>query len=117
MDKIIAGIIGLISGAIASLFAPWIHWGIEKRRIKYKHRLELLKQWRSIVALPSFDRSNMLESSYYGSLRELLKEDIRKEIERSANNLTLVIDSPTTSHDKDLLLREIARIEKEWGLL
>jgi len=117
MDKIISGIIGFITGALGSLIAPWIHWGIEKRRIKQKRRIELIEKWRSILNNSKFDRRNILEDASYGPLRKLLKEDIRKEIERPSTHLTIVMDSPTRSHDKDLLLKEIARIEEEWGLI
>lgn len=29
---IISGVIGLITGAVGSLIAPWVHWGIEKKK-------------------------------------------------------------------------------------
>lgn len=117
MDKIIAGIIGLIAGTIGSLIAPWVHWGIEKRRIKQKRRIELIEKWRSILDNPNFERSGLLEDASYGTLRKLLKDDVKKEIERSPNKLTIVVGSPTRNHDKDLLLKEIARIEEEWDLI
>ena len=40
---------GLISGTVASLFAPWIHWGIEKRRNKLDERKNLIKNARELV--------------------------------------------------------------------
>lgn len=117
IDKIIAGVIGLITGAIGSLIAPWVQWGIEKRRIKQKRRIELLEEWRRIISKPNFDRKDLLESPYYASLRNLLKEEVRKEIERPSNSFRVKLNSPTGNYDKDLLLEEIARIEKEWGLI
>jgi hypothetical protein len=61
---------GLVTGAIASLIAPWVQWAIEKRRSKLNYRQELIRKWR-------------------------------KEIE----DLALA------------LLDEVARIEKQWGLV
>ena len=34
----ISSVFGLIGGAITSLAAPWVHWGIEKRRDKMNRR-------------------------------------------------------------------------------
>lgn len=41
---------GLVSGSIASLIAPWVHWGIEKRRKKLEHRISLVKSWEAMIA-------------------------------------------------------------------
>jgi len=32
ISAVIGGVTGLITGAIASLIAPWVNWGIEKKR-------------------------------------------------------------------------------------
>jgi hypothetical protein len=49
LSAIIGGAAGLITGIIGSLFAPWINWGIEKKRKKQDRRAELIKQWREIL--------------------------------------------------------------------
>jgi len=36
-----------------SLIAPWVQWGIEKKRIKQKRRIELLREWRRIISKPN----------------------------------------------------------------
>lgn len=48
-DAIWAGIIGFITGGIASIVAPWVNWGIEKRRQRLEYRRELVRDWRRMV--------------------------------------------------------------------
>jgi len=46
---LIGALAGLISGAIASLIAPWINWGITKKKIRLEERIKLLKEIREII--------------------------------------------------------------------
>lgn len=46
---IIGAIAGFVSGAIASLIAPWIKWGIEKKKLLFNERKQLLKDVREII--------------------------------------------------------------------
>jgi hypothetical protein len=46
ISAIIGGVTGLIAGTIASLFAPWINWGIEKRKLRLTAQRELIKAAR-----------------------------------------------------------------------
>lgn len=117
INAAVAGVVGLIAGAIGSLVAPWVQWGIEQKRLRNSRRIELISQWREIISNRAFNRGNLLNNPLYGPLRELLEEKVRQEIERPSNQITIVLDSPTNSHDRDLLLREIARIEKAWKLI
>ncbi|MGQ4005800.1 hypothetical protein QIW49_04865 [Francisellaceae bacterium CB300] len=117
MGVIISAVIGLISGAIGSLVAPWINWGIEKKRKRYERRVELIQIWRNTVSFDTFNRSDILEHSTYGILKKLMKEDSVKVIERPPNHINVVLNSPTRDSDKDLIVREIARIEQLWKLV
>jgi hypothetical protein len=46
---LISGGVGLTTGAIGSLFAPWANWGVEKRRLKHQRRVDRIKEWRDGV--------------------------------------------------------------------
>lgn len=116
-NAIIAGLVGLITGAIGSLIAPWVQWGVEKRRKKLERRTALIQRWREILSNDAFERAILLNDPAYGPLRDLLTEAVRKEIERPLTHITVVLNSPTNSNDRDLVLREIARIERSWGLI
>ena len=117
LSAIIGGFAGLITGVIGSLIAPWIHWGIEKKRNKQTWRAELVKQWREILMKDGFSRSDLLNHPLYGPLRELLSDKIKKDLERPTTHIAVDINSPTNNHDRNVILREIARIEKEWDLI
>jgi hypothetical protein len=61
LTAVIGGIAGLITGTIGSLIAPWVHWGIEKRRSQAERRRALIDN-----AEPCFlvhrDREKILEN-------------------------------------------------------
>jgi hypothetical protein len=117
VEHTISAVIGAITGAISSLVAPWANWGVEKRRLRQSRRAELVTQWRSILGRPDFNRREFLQNPAYGPLQHLLQEKVREEIERPANHITIIRSSPVQDHDKSLLLKEVARIEKKWGLI
>jgi len=52
-DTIIVALIGtidgFISGTIASLIAPWINWGVKKKKLRFEERRKLLKEIREII--------------------------------------------------------------------
>ena len=117
LNAIIAGVVGLISGAIGSLVAPWVAWGIEKRRIKHDRRVELIVRWREILSDQDFDRTHLLNDPSYGPLKELLSQKAKEKLERPTNHISLSLNSPITNFDRDIALQEVARIEKHWGLI
>ena len=40
---------GFISGIVASILAPWVNWGIKKRKEKLEERKKLLEDIRKII--------------------------------------------------------------------
>jgi len=118
VTAIIAGVTGLISGVIGSLVAPWIGWGIEKKRRKLDARTKLVARWREVLGAEDFDRSMILNDPTYGVLAPLLDAKERKQVQRPQNHL-IVEAYPTRGHnpDRTMLLHEVARIEKLWKLL
>ena len=117
MEKLISGIIGLIAGVIGSLIAPWAQWAVKKCAIRQKRRIEIVEKWKSIMNNENFDRRNLLNDFSYFTLRPLLTEKVRKEIERPENHLTVVICGSPIDNDNGLISKEIDRIEKEWKLI
>lgn len=118
LTALIAGVVGLVTGAVGSLIAPWVNWGIEKRRKQFENRSELVHQWRDIIANADFDRSLMLKSPFYGSLRPLLSPETLQKIERPSTHIYSVIGGPPIdNHDRTTLLHEVARIERKWKLV
>lgn len=105
-EAIAVALVGVVSGGIASLVAPWAQWGVEKRREQLAHRRALVQSWRAGVAefaaaLTDYSGAThdteYLEREWYLSLRSRLA-------------------SEPTSWDPDALGDEIARIERGWDL-
>jgi hypothetical protein len=104
---IISGIVGLITGAIGSLIAPWVHWGIEKRRLRLAERKELLLRARTTLSTYE-QRSDYAATSTYARVREYLPRHAREAVELPG--------SASTDH-KPIILAALAELEREWGLL
>jgi hypothetical protein len=118
VTALIAGVVGLLTGAIGSLIAPWVNWGIEKRRKRHENRANLINTWQAIIANPKFDRARMTTHPSYGTLMPLLTPAAVKQLHRPGNSHIVVQGSSDPTHaDRMLLQREIARIEGTWRLV
>ena len=115
-NAIIAGVVGLFTGAVGSLIAPWVQWGIEKRRKRYEKRVELVKEWRELVLNESFEREDLLKHPSYGALRERLTQKTRQNLENLGKVTHVHNDTSPFDYYQQQLLKEIARIEKSWEL-
>jgi len=117
MEKIVISIaIGLLG-----LLTLWVKWMIDKRREREKYRREMIKKWRD--AINSIDDSyfnNMGlpfgDMLWYSSLRLHMKTDIIDKLEKP-RTFIVPSDGRQGFPKKQYLLDEIARIEKEWGLI
>ena len=116
MEWFIPALLGFIGGVIGSLIAPWVHWAIEKRRSLLEYRRNQVKEWRSQVEDHNWNEgSSFGNNTAYATIRPLMKEKIVKDLERPR---TFIMpggrgDNPR----KQIILDEIARIEKEWDLI
>lgn len=118
--------IGLVSGIAASLFAPWANWGVEKKKKRLEGRKFFIEDCKRIIGKKDFELSRFLDSPLYLTLSQYLKLEIRKEVEKKtdrfsyAKKLTLNEELKLVQEEqliKKKLLREVAKLEKNWGLL
>ena len=119
-DKVLPAILGFLAGIAGSTIAPWVKWGIEKRREKLKHKRELIWSWRKYVN-EHFDWESFRDTSVFSEMRPFLSEAILRELNppdfqngRPVLHLRSTIGRDTL---KARLLEEISRIEKRWKLL
>jgi hypothetical protein len=49
MEGWLAALFGLIGGTVASLIAPWAHWGVEKQRIRLEARRQMIADVRQVL--------------------------------------------------------------------
>jgi hypothetical protein len=112
---VVAAAAGLLAGVVGSLVAPWVRWGVEKRKLRRQYRLDLIVAWRGLAGVEEFDRRLLINNSLYGPLRPLLSPKAIEQLERSGRHI--LVATSIRDPDRSCLLQEIARIEKEWGLL
>ena len=115
---VIAGVVGLISGAIGSLIAPWVQWGVEKKRLRRASRQDQIAAWRTAVDRDDFAYQPFAQGNAYATLRPHLPKDLRQTIDQWKNP-GIVTSLPVMGRDpiQVRLLEEIARVERKWGLI
>ncbi|HEX5317039.1 MAG TPA: hypothetical protein VFX22_10355, partial [Candidatus Kapabacteria bacterium] len=68
-STIISAIIGLVTGAIGSLIAPWSQWLVERHRALLANRKSQLNEWRR--AATEYDWEELANTHEYATLRPL----------------------------------------------
>lgn len=120
MDEILKialpAFIGLIAGAIGSLIAPWINWGIEIRRLRLQARREMIAAARSELQA-GLDKEEFRESSIYSQLRPFLSERISQDIESDS----VVVQSEGRGRGVNNYIPDVLdvlnNLEEKWKLL
>ncbi|MFI1918994.1 hypothetical protein [Nocardia sp. NPDC020380] len=141
ISTLISGGVGLVTGVIGSLAAPWANWGVEKRRLTRQRRAELLAEWRAgidqiriledqirpMIPVPGSGNAfivadngnpdpleaNIGRQNWYVSLKLQLSDQTRTKVEELRQKR--VADRGESL--PDLLAAEVARIETDWKLV
>jgi hypothetical protein len=114
---VMPAITGFIAGTIGSLIAPWVSWGIEKKRMLREGRKTLLKDARDHVSSNLFGPTFVSKAIY-----RRLKPDFRPEMIEVIENYDRFQDQSDDPGEfprsfREAVLDEISRLEREWGLL
>jgi len=117
IGSVVVAFIGLIGGIMGSIFAPWVHWGIEKRRLKLAHRSELIKEWRSFIEGFDFESQNFGNSTVYGAMRPYMDDAIVKKFEAQMTFYAKPRGGRGDQLFKQWASDQVAMIEKKWKLL
>ena len=125
---LISGGVGLTTGIIGSLVAPWANWGVEKRRRIQERRVERIKQWRDRADYIDFAERNhgriiggdepvnsdVRKKDWFATLRPEMAPDILRKLEA-------LCEQPVATRRgqvSKLIEHEITRIEREkWNLV
>ena len=115
---IVGGAAGIITGSLSSLFAPLVHWGIEKRKRILTGRIEAIQRWREMIMGWRFYAEHAQPTTLHlelergwVSLEPHLKPSVLQEVARyqgreiSYNELDQLVT---------FLLAEVAKLEKRW---
>ena len=116
-DTVIVAIIGLISGGIGALIAPWAKYGVEKYNLRLLNRKDFLQNFRKEIEKEEFDIEEFINSSYYSQIRDEIPQEIRNEIESNIVTLSPQSRGTRQTHYKSRFLDVISKLEKKWGLL
>jgi len=116
---VIAVVLGFVSGVIGSLVAPWVHWGIEKRRQRFAARKEILNACRQALNSTDFNIFAFREGPAYAAIRDHLTEKAREQFESVSGTKIYVSGSGPGQGNvhRRALADELARIGKLWGLV
>jgi hypothetical protein len=117
-SALIAAVFGLVSGAVASLISPWVHWFIEKRRKSIDHKIYLISELRKVVDSSS-TLAQIKTSSYWGIIENHLNQNEQELIRPRSGQLHYTIGGPELTKEesnKKVISLVIARIEKLWKL-
>jgi UDP-galactopyranose mutase len=118
MANLLYLLFGLLTGILAYLIAPWVGWGIEKRRDKRNARRDLVLNTREYIGSKSFSAFNFHQETYFIRLKPHLEEKVIDWVENFEKYYDAVEDPSNLVEDlKVELLKQLQRIEKKWGLI
>jgi hypothetical protein len=116
LQYVVPAVLGLVAGVVGSLFGPLVQWAVEKRRGRMDYRKALIKQWRNDFEVFDYDSHRLGDSATYSSLRPHLRTAVRDAIEKP-RTAYVPNEGRGGCVKKQMLLDEIARLEKKWVLV
>jgi hypothetical protein len=113
---------GLIAGIIGSLIAPWVSWGIEKRKLIRGSREKIIRDTRSLLSDRKLSRQDFRQTATYSHIKPHLSCHVVSCIESDevigVDNIALVVRTgPTRLSFRNLTLDDLARLEEKWKLI
>ena len=126
INILLAVFVSAITGAIASLIAPWANWGVDKRRRRLEWRKGFINECKRIINKRGFEITQFRDTSYYSNIKinlsKLLTKEIANYIGRYGHGKRLGLEEELKIVKKEAsiksrLLEEITLLEKKWGLL
>ena len=112
-DNILSAIIGAISGSVVTgvgaYIAPWVNWGIEKRRDRMNRRRDLINNARIFLTADHLTREHLRQAPGLSAIRSYLPPNIISDMQSHATGGEITL--------KEQILAEIAKLEKEWKLI
>ena len=116
-QALLVAFIGLIAGVIGSLIAPWVNWGIEKRKLRLSSRKEMINKLKSLISEKNFDREKIVNSTEYHHLKEHLSTKTINKLERKELVIYIRTQNDPIDHERKEILEDISKLEKKWRLL
>ncbi len=70
-------IASFVSSIITGILAPFVNWGIEKRKIKLENRKKLIPQTRTALLQDDFSGPMFIKSQAYNRIKTIYFKRIR----------------------------------------
>jgi hypothetical protein len=113
LSIVISAAVGLVSGAIGSLVAPWINWRIEKVRLKTEYQRKRIEEWRAAI-----EQANSFEDIRYTSAFAEIRQHMNKaDLDRLFTVWISTGDINTEKLKLSKLLEVVNEVEKKWKLI
>lgn len=112
----IPALVGLISGAVGSLIAPWVHWGVERQKLKLLARRELIEKAREALKIVP-EKRVFRESVIYSQIKPFLKKRTQQIVESDAVFVQIGGRGAGADNYTRHVLDDLLILEKLWELL
>jgi hypothetical protein len=92
----------------------------EEYRARQEQRRKRIEKWRAQILDFDFNESKFAYSDTYSDMRPHLQANVRAMLESQLGELhkfAVAVRTPSRAGDRRILLDEVARIEKEWGVI
>jgi len=125
---LVPAVTGLITGTIGSLIAPWVNWGIEKKKLKRKSQEDLMRSAREALSKEDLTNKEFRHLPIYSRIKPHLSEQAIKAIEgthrqdaNTSNEAIIVVMGEERNSGvnpfKNKVFDELAKLEKDWKLI
>jgi hypothetical protein len=118
-----------ILGGIAGFFAPWVKYIFETRILRHSDRRALVNQWRNDLLatdlyfreisplIPQDTYRSIIARPSYALLKPHLSKSALAELKKYSGGTITIQVGGTENPIREIIAREIARIEKAWKLI
>jgi hypothetical protein len=116
-DKVLVAALGLISGAIGSLIAPWVNWRIAKKKLIHDRRIKLVDEWRTFIESFDFENDRFGNTTVYAAMRPYMEAEVVRKFEAKRTFYVTSDDGRGGELFKHWASDQVGKIEKDWGLV
>lgn len=118
-------IVAGLTGAAASLLAPWSQWGVEKRKLIFHERKKLVSSCRKMLHdYENRDIDDFRDKIEYLDLKTKLDNDIVLKLDKPlSKTITVNISGNEATSDRgqiekiQILTEELRKLEDKWKLI
>lgn len=116
-DPVVNLLIPLLTAAIGVWVGQLVKWEYEKKKLRFEERKKFIQNIREAVASEEFNRIDFMETVFYSQIRPYLSKNVLIDFEGETGEIKVSKKDRLRITSYLLMLDDIQRIEREWGLL